>query len=179
MKRILYDYMRMHLQQLIGYVIVTAAVIAGLIFSGMYHPEKMWWAAIVVTVFIAAVTLWTVLDVLVISPMRFRKEVNGLPEKERDQLLTEYPKAKCDNGHRYMNSYLLFYRNHRIYAVRYSDITEIEGGTKNLFLTVNGYSKTLVLPFDLAGPNAVALAFLCNKNPEIKLLCDRTVKDAD
>ena len=162
---------------MLSYVFVTGFAAAALALTGMYQNEKTQWQAIAVTVFMVAITLYLYISVLFIAPARFKKEFAKMSDSEK--LAKEYHTAKTDCGHRYTKSFLLFYRKRRIYAVKYTDITEIEGGVKNLFLKIKGYDKTIVMPFDYAGPNAVAMAYIKNKNPKVKIICDRTVKDAD
>lgn len=177
MKRIISDFRKHHLRQLLGYVSVTGFSAAALAITGMYQNEKTQWQAIAVTAFLVGVTLLLYINVLFIAPARFRKQFSEMSDGEK--LAKEYHSAKTDCGHRYTKNYLVFYRKFSIYAVKYTDILGIEGGTKNLFLEINGYNKTIVMPFDYAGPNAVAMAYIKNKNPKVKIICDRTVKDAD
>ncbi len=178
MKRIISDFTKHHLQQMISFVAVTGFTVAAFIFTGMFQSEKMWWQAAVVSAFLGGLTLWLYIRVLILAPIRFKKQFSATGN-DAETLTQEYPYAKVDCCHRYMDSFVVFYRNQMIYAVRYSDITEIDGGVKHLFLTINGYKKTVIMPFDFAGPNAVAMAYIKSKNPDVKILCDRTVKDAN
>ncbi|MBE6901155.1 MAG: hypothetical protein E7478_01640 [Ruminococcaceae bacterium] len=177
MKRIISDFKKYHLRQLLSYVFVTAFSAAALALTGLYQNEKMRWQAIAITAFLIGITLLLYINVLFIAPARFKKEFAAMNDNEK--LAKEYQSSKTDCGHHYTKNYLVFYRKLRIYAVKYTDILGIEGGTKNLFFEINGYTKTIVMPFDYAGPNAVAMAYIKNKNPKVKIICDRTVKDAD
>ncbi len=179
MKQILSDFHRLHVPPVIGYILVDIFTVSGMALAGLYSNEKMWWQALLVTAFLCMVTVIYVVDVLIIAPQRFKKYISQMAQKDVKKLYSQYAAAKFDNGHRYMKQFLLFYYRRRIYVVKYSDITEIEGGTRNLFITANGYKKPLVLAFDSAGPNAVAMAFIRNKNPDVRVVCNNSVKDAD
>ena len=179
MKQVISDFYKHHIRQLIGYGAVTVFAVIGLWLSGMFTDEKLWWAGIGVAVFLVAMTLWFAAEVFFVTPVRFKKQLAAMPERELNRLLKEYPAAKLVDSHRYMESFLLFYSYRKLYVMRYTDITKIEGGSKHLFLTVKGYGKAVILPFDSTGQNAVAMVYLRDKNPKIKVPCDRNDRDAD
>ncbi|MGN0686548.1 MAG: hypothetical protein ACI4KA_00410 [Oscillospiraceae bacterium] len=125
---------------------------------------------VILAVFAEIMVLLTIADIFVFTPRKLKKHLNEMREEERNEILAEYPNAKCVDGHRYMENHFVFYSVEKLYLLRYSDVLAIEKYGARLRLTVNGYKKPITMPFTDYGTNAVALAFLRGKNPGIKII---------
>ncbi|MBQ8195869.1 MAG: hypothetical protein IJZ47_10955 [Oscillospiraceae bacterium] len=170
MKKILSDYYKHYLSAILSNILLLIFIPILFAFNN-FSSESMWDIIIIAIYCIAfALGLWSLFDNFIMTPFRLKKKLSEMSESERSNMLAEYPEAKFVNKHRYMNEHFIFFYTHRIYLLRYADIKTAELAQNCLMLTVDGHKKPLRMPFPQYGTNAVALAFLRSKNPEIKII---------
>ncbi len=170
MKRILSDYYKHYLNVIISNILLLVLITIMYIFND-FSFENTWDKVIIAIYAVAfALGLWSLIDNFITTPFRLKKQLDVMTERERSDILSQYPDAKCADGHRYMDKHFLFFSVHRIYVLRYSDIIEAELTQSRITLTVDGHKKPINMPFPAYGTNAVALAFLRSKNPDFKII---------
>lgn len=170
MKRILSDYYKHYLNVIISNILLLVFISIMYIFND-FSFENTWDKVIIVIYAVAfALGLWSLIDNFIATPFRLKKQLSEISENERNDILTQYPDAKCADKHRYLEKHFVFYYAHRIYLLRYADIKAAELTHSHLMLTADGYKKTIHMPFPQYGTGAVALAFLRSKNPDFKII---------
>lgn len=170
MKRILSDYYKHYLNVIISNILLLVFITIMYVLND-FSLENTWDKVIIVIYAIAfALGMWALIDSFITTPFRLKKQLAIMTENERNDILAQYPDAKCADGHRYMDKHFVFFSAHRIYLLRYADIKATELARTRLTLTVNGHKKPIHMPFPEYGTNAVALAFLRSKNPDLKII---------
>ncbi len=170
MKQILSDYYKHYSGIIISNCCLAVLIPVMCFFNGFS------WAAtsekIILSLYILAeaLALWSLFERFFMVPRRLKKQLAAMPEEEHTEILAQYPKAKLVNKHRYMEKHFVFYFADKIYLLRYSDIKAAQLKSPWLKLTVSGYKRPITMPFSDYGTNAVALAFLHEKNHDITII---------
>lgn len=170
MKQILSDYYKHYSGMIISNCCLAVLVPVMCIFNGFSWETTSDKIILSLYILAEALALWSLLDGFFGVPRRLKIQLAGMPEEERSEILTQYPKAKLVNKHRYMENHFVFYFADKIYLLRYSDVKTAQLKSPWLKLTVAGYKKQITMPFSDYGTNAVALAFLREKNHDITII---------
>lgn len=170
MKQILSDYRRHYLSMIVSNVCLVVFVPIICILNGISWETTSDKILLSLYILAEALGLWSLAERFFGVPQRLKKQLAAMPEAECAEILAQYPKAKLVDKHRYMENRFIFYFADKIYLLRYADIQAAQLKDAWLKLTVTGYTKPLTMPFTDYGTNAVALAFLRGKNPDIKII---------
>lgn len=114
--------------------------------------------------------LWSLALRFIAVPYTLKKQLAEMPTAESAKVISQYPDAKIVDKHHYMNEHFVFFFADRIFLLRYSDIRSAQLEDFKLKLIINGYKKTVTMPFKDYGTNAAALAFLRSKNQKITIM---------
>lgn len=174
MKRILSDYYKHYRNVMISNICLIVLIPLMYLFTD-FSWENVW-DMVILSLYILALALgiWSLVEYVITVPLKLKKQLAEMPEKESAKVLSQYPDAKLVDKHHYMEKHFVFFFANRIYLLRYSDIQAAELKRSGLKLTVNGYKKPITMPFPEYGTDAVALAYLRNKNPDIKIIRKET-----
>lgn len=168
-------YYRAHFFIPLRYFAVAAICVCVMLFSGTYSRENLGIAAIVVSAFLCALTLWSLVDILT-APMRFKIWLKRLPESERGELADGLKTAKRLGKRWFSESHLVFFCKRRIKAMRFDEMRSADLKGNRLFIvSVDG--KALPLPFEADENPAVIVAALRSKNEHISASIDGRVID--
>ena len=176
MKRIIHDYWKQRRGMIISSIGLAVLLPVHCIVN-IINTDKsdslLGKLLIILAIFAEIMALRTIADLFVFTPHKLKKQMSEMQETERNEISAEYPNAKIADGHRYMEKHFIFCCVEKLYLLRYSDIQAIEKYGARLKLTINGYKKPITMPFTEYGTNAVAVAFLRGKNPDIKIISTR------
>lgn len=165
---VLKDFYKCQLPSVFGYLITVLAAVAAVLMLYSIENKLFFWLALGVTAFMLVLLIIRVISIYHTAPLKYKELISTFPEDLQDELLREYPDAKKVGLHRYMSRVLIFYDRNRIYAVRYSDVTEASPNGRDLMLHLRSNEQPLRLPCPASGMSAIVYAYLRSKNPEIK-----------
>ncbi len=168
MKRVITDFYRSQVWLIIRYSVIVFICIGAFIFTDIYENEKTKTAGIAVTVFLGAVYLISVGEIFITAPMRLKKRLGELSEKEREAFPEEYEKAKRVGKRYFMEESFLFYSYRRIELLKYSEIRSLRLKNYNLFITPENGQK-VIMQFEPKEEPALIMAYLCGKNSKIRV----------
>lgn len=161
MSRIIADFIKAHIPLIIRYAVVAAICTAGFVLTGIFSRDTTRIAGIAVSVFIGALLIKVLLDIFIVSPIKFRRKMNNLSEKQRGAVESEYPKARSLGKRWFMTEYILFYSYRKIILLGYDEVDSAHSKGHNIFITDKN-NKTVLMPVE-PGENAdILLAVLKN-----------------
>lgn len=166
MRKISGEFYRAHITIPLRYLIVTAVCVCVMFFTGTYSNDKLRIPAVVVSVFLGAVTLWALADVLY-APKRFERLLEKLPEREREKLLEGLESAKRLGQRWFTEEYLIYFAKRRILFFRYDEMRSADLDRKGLSVTLADGGK-MPLPFGADENPAVLVAVLRSRNGKLE-----------
>ena len=110
---------------------------------------------------------YVTLYVLVIMPQSIRKRLNALPGGKA--VSEQYLKAPSLGKRRFLEEYLIYFYNMRMFLVKYSEIKSAELKGYTLLRDIGG-KKPLKMPFDVDENPAMLVAALRSRNPNISVI---------
>lgn len=174
MKQILSDFIRRRARMLIICTAITlgfsAAAWVPLMFSaGWADWFRILWTigAVVVTALVVFLLVKAFVDIFGVARCRLREQLAGMPEAEREGVISAYPSAKTLGERWFLPEHILFYTSRRALILRYDaiKIVTLKKDGDLLLVTSSGDITMPVKPGENAG---VLYAVLRSKNPEIK-----------
>lgn len=176
--RLISDYRREFRFAALRWWIVTAIIAAVFLFTGMFKREGvMLIAAIAAMVFFAVMSVYSALFVFVIEPMRIKKRLGAFPEDKRVEFLGQYEKAARLGQRRFLDEYVIFFRNMRTVFLKYSDIRSVELKGRALLLDIGG-EKPEKMPFGFDENPAVLVAVMRSRNPDISVIINGKIVES-
>lgn len=174
MERILSDFRHrrrgMLVRCVLCAVILWAAAWIPFLFSGGWAEwlRYVWAAAAaILSAVVAVLLLKSFIDTLVTAPQRLRKQLDSLPESEREAVISAYPDSKSLGERWFLPEHILFYTNRRAIIVRYDAIKKISPD-KDGDLRLGTSSGDIVMPVRAGENAAIIYALLHGRNPELK-----------
>lgn len=168
MKQIYSDYLRVYLLSAIAQLICVALTITGLLLAGVFSNETLKYIGVIAVVLIAIPALWGAVSTFIIAPILLKKQIQALPQGDRELLISEYDNAKQVGNHRYTDNCFIFYSNRLIYIFRYADVTALTKKDTNNLQVHSENRKPVTMPFQSGGANAIAAAYIKSHNPDIR-----------
>ncbi len=172
MDKIIRDYYKAHISVPIRFAVVTAICIGAFFLTGIFSRDNTFAAGIIVSAFLVGVFIWAAVDVFFIAPHKFRRDMEKMPESDREIIVSGYDKAAKIGARRfYKDGFLLFYSYRRIVVLRYDEIVSAEPKSsrgENIFLKLSD-GRTVLMPVLPNENGAVLLAALLEQAPEIKI----------
>lgn len=170
MKKLAGEFYRAHFSIPLRFLIVTAICAAVLFFTGTYANDRLRIPAIIVSAFLALLTLWALFDVLT-APLRFKKRLGALPEGERREITNGLETAKRLGDRRFLEKHLLYFAKRRIEVVRYDEILSADMKKNELFLKLAD-DKEVPFPYKASENPAMLVAVLRSRNNRIAASID-------
>ncbi len=168
------DLLKQQLPATFGHILVTAAVIAAFLTSGIAEHKTLRWVGLAAVILMTALLIARIVVVYYSAPLKYMRQVQALSEKQQEKLLNEYPNAKKMAQHRYMDELMIFFTRTKIFVVRYEDITGIQAKKRDLLLHLKDKEEPLLLPCPSRNVSPVVFAYLRSKNPDIKIIRKET-----
>ena len=169
MKLIIRDYIKHNRGRLISGIGLAVCVPAICVLYGIQWSSTSGKLLLCAAALAEISAVLAVMRILLMTPLRLKRQLGAMPEEERSRIIGGYPDAKVADCHHYLEAHFIFYNAEKLNLLRYADVQAAEKRGAGLALTVDGYKKPLVMPFADYGANAVAAAFLRSKNPDIKI----------
>lgn len=171
MKKILSDYRKTVWIMPLRWWTVTAVEFAVCFFIGAFRNEGTSRVlAIVCTAFFVLMSAVITLNVLLITPKRFKKRLNSLPEAERNTIIKQYEKSSAVTGKRhFLDEYLICFIGMNIALLKFSEIRSAELKGFKLLLDI-GEKKPLKMPFEADENPAILVAAMRSRNPNISVI---------
>ncbi len=173
MKRILSDFYKSRLPDLLRYVFISAVCVTAFALTGIYTMDNTRVLAIMISAFLWGTTLYAAFEAFVLSRLRFEKELKALSKSEADEILNGYHKAtKLGKRRFYKKKWLMLWTRRGIELLKYDDITTAElkpeaRAGSNIYLTLKD-GKHRVMPVGLNENGTMLLAV-------IKSFCENAV----
>lgn len=173
MKRILSDFYKSQLPDLLRYVFIAAVCVTAFALTGIYTRDNTRVLAIIISAFLWGTTLYAAFETFILGKLRFEKELKALSKSEADEILNGYHKATTLGKRRfYKKKWLMLWTHRGIELLKYNDITAAElrlrsHARENIYLTLKD-GKRLVMPVE-ANENSTMLLAL------IKSFCENAV----
>lgn len=165
--KLLRDYRKTFRRVIVCDWICAVLIIIGLVLSGSYADLRVI-PAVVCTIGMCGIAIWQTLGILVFERKRLIKRLNGLPEGDKEKILSRYESAHDIGKRWFLDDYLLFFRNRHIELLRYDQINSAEPkGFKLELVLLGGKIERLGLGAD-ENP-AMLVALLRSKNPDISV----------
>lgn len=166
LKKLLSDYRRESRSFPIRWWIVTAIEAAVYIFTGMFQKGDFRTVlAIAFTAAFVTMSVYVTLYVFVLAPLGIKKRLKGMPCTVSEQ----YEKAPKLGKRRFLEEYLIYFYNMKMFLVKYSEIRSAELKGFKLLLDTGG-KKPLKMPFDADENPAIIVAALRSFNPNISVI---------
>ena len=167
MNKIISDYRRANTRVLVGYWLCTLLVIAGFFLSGVIFKTYLAIPALVLALFLTAVSVITTLNITVKVPHKFKREFEILSPDIQASVSKQYPKAAKLGASRFMDDCFIYCSGRQICLLRYDEIRSVEDRGKELGLTLRD-GKTSALTVHAGENPAIIMAALRSKNNRIK-----------
>lgn len=174
MERILSDFRRRRSGLLVRCVLCAAAICAGawipLAFSGEWAEwlRTVWLiAAIAVTAVVGVLLVRVFAEIFGVAVSRLRKQLNDLPQEERDGIITEYPRAKTLGERWFLPEHILFYTYRRAMIFRYDEIKTISPKKDGDLLLTTSHGD-VTMPVRRGENGGMIYAVLRSRNPDIR-----------
>ena len=169
MKRIYSDFLKSQVSSLVRYAVINAICIGAFFLTGIFQKEKTRAAGIIVTIFLAGIMAWALVDVFIAARVKLSQQLSALSESERAEIISGYDSASVVGKRRfYKSGWLLLYSYRRVVILRCEEISAAEDKGAVIFLSVGG--KSVLMPVEPNENSAVLLAMLKQFNPKIKIL---------
>ncbi len=166
--RVIKDYRKNFRRVPIVDWISVALIIAAFLMAGVYTKFPLVIAAVICTAAVFGIAVWQTLSILILERRRLSRRLNSLPESDKELILSQYESAPPIGKRRFLDEYLLFYRNRHIELLRYDSIRSAEPkGFKIELELLDG--KIERLPFEPDENPAMLVAVLRSKNPLISV----------
>lgn len=168
LKKLLSDYRRESRSFPIRWWIVTAVELMIYIFTGVFQKEDF--RRVIAVAFTAGFVItsaYVTIYVFVIAPNSIKKQLYALSDCEK--ILEEYSKAPIIGKRRFLEEYLIFFYNMKMFLVKYSEIKSAELKGYKLLLDTGG-RKPLKMPFDVDENPAILVAAMRSRNPYISVI---------
>lgn len=171
------EFYRAHITIPLRCLIVTAICVCAMLFTGTYSNDKLRIPAAAASVFLAAVTVWALADVLY-APKRFRAELGKLPERERGALLDGLESAKRLGKRWFSEEYLVYFAKRRILFFRYDEMCSADLDRKGLSVALSD-GRRMPFPFGADENPAVLVAVLRSRCGTLRATVDGSEVDFD
>ena len=125
----------------------------------------------------AALTLWSLFDVLT-APMRFKKQLDRLPENASEEIVSGFESAPGLGKRWFSENYLLYFAKRRIQILRFDEMLSADLKGNKLFISMKN-GKSVPMPFGAAENPAVIVAALRSRNGSMKATIDGRNIDFD
>lgn len=176
--RLIADYRREFRFSALRWWMITAVIAVVYLFTGMFwRTGAMLIAAVAALTFFVVMSVYSTLYVFVIEPTRIKRRLNAFPEDKRTEFLGQYEKAAKLGQRRFLDEYLIFFRNMRMIMPKYSDIRSAELKGRNLLLDI-GEKKPLKMPFGFEENPAVLVAAMRSRNPDISVIINGKIVES-
>ncbi len=166
MKRILSDFYKSRLPDLLRYVFISAVCVTAFALTGIYTRDNTRVPAIIISAFLCGTTLYAAFEAFVLSRLRFEKELKALSASEANEILNGYHKAtKLGKRRFYKKKWLMLWTRRRIEIFRYNDITEAKlklgfrAQPNKIYLTLKD-GKRLAMPVEANENGTMLLAVI-------------------
>ena len=166
--KLISDYRRENRSFPIRWWIITAVEVLIYIFTGMFKNDDF--RRVLAAAFTAAfvlVSVYATLYVLIIEPWNIKKRLNDMPDG--NALQEQYGKAPVFGKRRFLEEYLIYFYNMKMFLVKYSEIKSAELKGYKLLLDTGG-KKPLKMPFDVDENPAILVAALRSRNAYISVI---------
>lgn len=177
MKPVFREFYRAHRLIPLRFLIISAICAAVFFFTGTYSRESTRIVAIILSVFLGFLTLWSLVDILT-APMRFKKRLDRLSETERNELVSELESASKLGRRWFSDKHLVYFAKRRICFARYDDMQSADLKGSRLFLKLADGAET-PLPFEGNENPAILVAALRSKNGQMKASVNGKAVDFD
>ena len=168
LKKLISDYRRESRSYPIRWWIVTAIEVVIYIFTGMFKNDDFRRVlAIAFTAAFVVMSVYVTLDVLIIAPLGIKKRIKAIPGGKA--VPEQYEKAVMLGRRRFLEEYLVYFYNMRMFLVEYSEIKSAELKGFKLLLDTGG-KKPLKMPFEAQENPAILVAALRSRNPKISVI---------
>ncbi len=157
MKRILSDFYKSQIPTLIRYAFITVLCVGVFLFTGIFVRENTRVMGIIITAFLCGITLYSAIEVFLLSKARFKKRLETLSESEANEVVSGYQSATALGKRRfYKDTWLMLWARRKIDLLRYDEITAADFKHGNISLTLKS-GKTYLMPVE-PNENAIMLA---------------------
>lgn len=174
MERILSDFRRRRSGLLVRCVLCAAAICAGawvpLAFSAGWAEwlRTVWLVAtIVISVVVAVLLVRVFAEIHGVAVSRLRKQLNDLPEEEREKIIAGYPEAKSLGERWFMPEHILFYTYRRAMVFRYDEIKTVSPKKDGDLLLTTSHGD-VTMPVRRGENGGMIYAVLRSRNPDIR-----------
>lgn len=168
LKKLISDYRRESLSYPIRWWIVTAVEVMIYFFTGMFKNDDFRRVlAIAFTAAFVVMSVYVTFNVLIIAPLGIKKRIKAIPDGKA--VTGQYEKAVMLGKRRYLEEYLVYFYNMKMFLVGYSEIKSAELKGFKLLLDTGG-KKPLKMPFDANENPAILVAALRSRNPKISVI---------
>lgn len=179
MRELFREFYRAHMTVVLRCLIVTAICAAVMFFTGTYSNDNLRGLAIAVTVFLGAVTLWTLFDILG-APRSFISKLRCLPEREwetlKNGLRNGLQSAQRLGKRWFFEEHLIYFAKRRIQFFRYDELCSAELNRNKLTVTLSNGEKR-PFPFEADENPAVLVAVLRSRNGKLTASVDGSEVD--
>ena len=168
LKTLFSDYRRESFSFPIRWWIVTAVEVMIYIFTGSFSKDDFRRVlAIAFTAAFVVMSVYVTLLVFFIMPQIIRRRLNAMSDEKA--VSEQYEKAPKLGGRRFLEEYLIYFFNMKMFLVKYSEIKSAELKGFKLLLDTGG-KKPLKMPFDARENPAILVAALRSRNPNISVI---------
>ena len=168
LKKLLSDYRRENRPYPIRWWIITAIEVLIYIFTGMFRKGDFRTVlAIAFTAAFVFMSVYVTLLVLVITPQIIGRRIKALSDGAA--VYEQYEKAPKLGRRRFLEEYIIYFYNMKMFLVKYSEIKSAELKGFNLLLDTGG-KKPLKMPFEADENPAMLVAALRSRNPDISVI---------
>lgn len=120
-------------------------------------------------VFVVYTAVYTTLSVTVFERRRLQAALGGIPQSERETLLSQYETAHTIGNRKFLDEYLIFFGDARLFLLNYRDIRSAELKGYKLLLDI-GEKKPVKMPFGAEENPAILVAVMRSRNPNISVI---------
>ena len=168
LRKLISDYRRENLPFVIRWWIITAVELMVYVFTGMFKKGDFRTAlAIAFTAAFVFMSVYVTLFVFVIMPQSIKRRFMALSGGAA--VLEQYENAPRLGKRRFLEEYLIFFYNMKMFLVKYSEIKSAELKGYKLLLDTGG-KKPLKMPFDVDENPAMLVAALRSRNADISVI---------
>lgn len=168
LKVLLSDYRRENRSFPIRWWIITAIELMIYVFTGMFRKGDF--RTVLAIAFAAAfvfMSVYVTILVLVIMPQSIRRRIKALPDGAA--VYEQYEKAPKLGRRRFLEEYIIYFFDMKMFLVKYSEIKSAELKGFKLLLDTGG-KKPLKMPFEADENPAMLVAALRSRNPNISVI---------
>lgn len=175
MNKIYVDYLKLNRAPLIRTWIIAALELVAC--ACVWYSNGAHWASWTMTAlsaFVIYIALYTTLEVTVFEKRRLQAALGGMPPDERESLLAQYEKARSLGNRKFLDEYVIYFCDARIFLLNCRDIRSAELKGYKLLLDI-GKKKPLKMPFGVDENPAVLVAAMRSRNPGISVILNGKV----